>query len=210
MDSLFPSVGNKRLATCLERRRFSRRAEAIPNRESAVEVAYWCRYCGGWHLGTEKPKWSALKPSRARKEKPVDVKLPPPKKVKRRGKSSGPWPEKREAVFWRDNHTCVYCGSKENLTIDHALPVSRGGGNLMGNLLTACQWCNGKKGSRTVEEFLADPAVRSQAVAKNLKIVSWIERSLMPRLESVSGYHFGREHPWSDKAQNMDQPKWAR
>lgn len=49
---------------------------------------------------------------------------------------------------------CVYCGSAERLTIDHATPVSRGGENHWSNLTTACLSCNDRKGTRTVAEFL--------------------------------------------------------
>lgn len=47
---------------------------------------------------------------------------------------------------------CVYCGSFNNLTVDHVLPVSRGGKNTWENLVCACYSCNIKKGDRTPEE----------------------------------------------------------
>jgi 5-methylcytosine-specific restriction endonuclease McrA len=34
----------------------------------------------------------------------------------------------RRAVFARDNWTCQYCGSRSNLTVDHVIPRSKGGG----------------------------------------------------------------------------------
>lgn len=49
-------------------------------------------------------------------------------------------------IFRRDNYRCVYCGSNEELTIDHVLPVSKGGGNTWQNLVTACLPCNRYKG----------------------------------------------------------------
>ena len=37
-------------------------------------------------------------------------------------------PLTRRNVFQRDNHTCQYCGSRDNqLSIDHVMPRSRGG-----------------------------------------------------------------------------------
>jgi hypothetical protein len=33
----------------------------------------------------------------------------------------------RTRVYKRDNHECVYCGSKKQLTLDHVIPKSRGG-----------------------------------------------------------------------------------
>lgn len=61
----------------------------------------------------------------------------------------------RKKIYARDNHSCVYCGSNEHLTIDHKLPVSRGGGNEEENLATACRSCNSRKATRTPEEWAA-------------------------------------------------------
>ncbi|KAF4368573.1 hypothetical protein F8388_018697 [Cannabis sativa] len=58
----------------------------------------------------------------------------------------------RKNILYRDNYTCQYCYSQENLTIDHVLPISRGGEWEWENLVTACSKCNSKKGHKTIEE----------------------------------------------------------
>ncbi|KAB1221154.1 hypothetical protein CJ030_MR2G012847 [Morella rubra] len=58
----------------------------------------------------------------------------------------------RKNILYRDNFTCQYCSSRENLTIDHVLPAARGGEWKWENLVTACAKCNSKKGQKTVEE----------------------------------------------------------
>lgn len=58
----------------------------------------------------------------------------------------------RKNIFYRDNYTCQYCSSSENLTIDHILPIARGGEWTWENLVTACAKCNFRKGHRTLEE----------------------------------------------------------
>ena len=58
----------------------------------------------------------------------------------------------RHRIYARDNHQCVYCGSKKDLTLDHVLPKSRGGGNEWTNLVTSCFKCNLKKSNRTPDE----------------------------------------------------------
>jgi len=58
----------------------------------------------------------------------------------------------RHNIFKRDRNRCVYCGSKDALTIDHVLPKSMGGRDSWENLVTACQKCNAKKGNMTPEE----------------------------------------------------------
>ena len=54
----------------------------------------------------------------------------------------------RGTVFARDGMRCRECGAAENLTIDHVIPVVRGGGDEIGNLQTLCRTCNSKKGVR--------------------------------------------------------------
>lgn len=59
----------------------------------------------------------------------------------------------RQAIFRRDNHACQYCGSKQNLTLDHVMPRARGGKDTWENLVTACVTCNNRKGDRRPEEL---------------------------------------------------------
>lgn len=54
----------------------------------------------------------------------------------------------RKALFERDGEICKHCDSIENLTLDHIVPVARGGENLQGNLQVLCKSCNSKKGSK--------------------------------------------------------------
>lgn len=58
---------------------------------------------------------------------------------------------KKKNVFIRDRYKCAYCGkvfSKNDLTIDHVHPQSKGGKNTWENLVSACFPCNRKKGDR--------------------------------------------------------------
>jgi 5-methylcytosine-specific restriction endonuclease McrA len=53
----------------------------------------------------------------------------------------------------RDRHTCQYCNYRgEQLTLDHVIPRSRGGGDTWDNLVAACVRCNVNKGNRTPKE----------------------------------------------------------
>ena len=59
-------------------------------------------------------------------------------------------------VIFRDNFKCQYCGvpgSAKELTIDHIIPISRGGKNTWENVVTACGPCNGRKGNRLLDEI---------------------------------------------------------
>ena len=63
-----------------------------------------------------------------------------------------PIPFNRRNVLRRDHFACQYCGSREDLTIDHVYPRSRGGRHGWDNVVTACRVCNQRKGSRTPDE----------------------------------------------------------
>jgi 5-methylcytosine-specific restriction endonuclease McrA len=52
----------------------------------------------------------------------------------------------RRAVFARDGWTCQYCGSRSNLTVDHVIPRSKGGGSSWDNIVASCAPCNRRKG----------------------------------------------------------------
>lgn len=60
----------------------------------------------------------------------------------------------RQAVFNRDSHTCQHrfegCSGKDNLEIDHIIPISLGGLSDIQNLVTSCSNCNKRKGNRMV------------------------------------------------------------
>jgi hypothetical protein len=43
-------------------------------------------------------------------------------------------------------HQCAYCGSEENLTIDHIIPQSKGGSDFTKNVVCCCHSCNQSKG----------------------------------------------------------------
>lgn len=62
----------------------------------------------------------------------------------------------RRNVFQRDNGICQYCGEKppkDQLTIDHVQPRSKGGNNSWTNVVTCCIECNAEKGDKTLEEL---------------------------------------------------------
>jgi 5-methylcytosine-specific restriction endonuclease McrA len=62
----------------------------------------------------------------------------------------------RYNIYRRDEYSCVYCDSKNNLTIDHVKPKSKGGRNSWDNLVTCCGTCNVTKGDKPLEVFLEE------------------------------------------------------
>ena len=53
------------------------------------------------------------------------------------------------------DHRCLCCGERRPLTVDHVIPLSRGGSNTVDNLQPLCLSCNDRKGSRTIDYRLA-------------------------------------------------------
>ena len=52
---------------------------------------------------------------------------------------------------------CAYCHYQHNpdrLTIDHILPITKGGSNNISNICLACWRCNLTKHARTLEEWV--------------------------------------------------------
>lgn len=61
----------------------------------------------------------------------------------------------RRNLFRRDRWTCQYCGVQpgtEELTIDHVVPRSLGGGSTWENCVLACVPCNARKANRTPDQ----------------------------------------------------------
>jgi len=61
-------------------------------------------------------------------------------------------PFSKKNVMIRDKYKCQYCGKTGGLTIDHVIPVSRGGKSNFDNCVAACKKCNSKKGNKLPSE----------------------------------------------------------
>ena len=71
-------------------------------------------------------------------------------------------PFTRFNLFLRDRFTCQYCRTSypaHDLTFDHLIPRSRGGRTSWSNIVTACNRCNLRKGSRLPKECGMQPMV---------------------------------------------------
>lgn len=58
------------------------------------------------------------------------------------------------AIIRKQNGQCFYCFDIEKLTIEHVVPLSRGGAHDKSNIVGACMDCNRRKNARTPEEWM--------------------------------------------------------
>lgn len=86
-------------------------------------------------------------------------------------------------LFARDHYRCQYCHraqfelrTRECLTRDHVVPLSRGGGNEWTNVVTACSSCNTRKGNRLPVECGMHPI--APPLEPHFVHLSWAVRRL--------------------------------
>jgi len=87
-------------------------------------------------------------------------------------------------VYIRDNFTCQYCGSTQDLTIDHVLPKACGGRSTFENCVVACKTCNNKKGDRC--------DIKPDISPRNPSLVEFLKKKL-----KRSGLQFVLDELWS-------------
>jgi 5-methylcytosine-specific restriction endonuclease McrA len=101
----------------------------------------------------------------------------------------------RRNLFARDRNQCQYCGHHfptSELSIDHVLPRSLGGGDSWENLVCACIRCNARKGGRTPEQA-------------RMKLV---RRPIMPKRNPLIALRLGQDKYASWK-QFLDHAYWS-
>lgn len=71
------------------------------------------------------------------------------------------------------NHECAYCGKKQDiLSQDHVIPVIKGGGYTIDNIIPACNSCNSRKNSKDLSYFYDCYDYFTED--RYLKILEWI------------------------------------
>lgn len=101
----------------------------------------------------------------------------------------------RRNLFARDRNQCQYCGQHfptSELSIDHVVPRTQGGGDTWENLVCACVKCNAKKGGRTPEQA-------------HMKL---IRKPVRPRRNPLITIRLGQERYASWKA-FLDEAYWS-
>ncbi len=74
--------------------------------------------------------------------------------------------ELKKSTWWKNKlaeGVCHYCGCKfppEELTMDHLVPIARGGKSTKGNAVVCCFNCNQSKGLDTPVDLILDKLIK--------------------------------------------------
>lgn len=149
---------NEPLTCCACSKPMARGAKSLPQGEAMCRTcrrtrntvrAHRCPDCGGTAWGTVCRDCRA-KRQRIRPDGDHRVKY-----AERRREAPGLRSSERDALLvkWKTRRTkCTFCDQDAD-TIDHCIPLARGGTNYEGNLIPACRHCNSSKQARLITEW---------------------------------------------------------
>lgn len=71
---------------------------------------------------------------------------------------------------------CLACGKQESISIDHIVPLSKGGSNDISNLQPLCLSCNSSKNARTIDYRPSIPAwLKARRAGPKVKQLSFLD-----------------------------------
>lgn len=136
-----------------------RRIRPTMSRDVGARHSFICEECGNQFARAGKryrfcsTRCSGDYQSRTRQVRSVDDCRV--KRIHREHASPGLSTKRRSKLLhtWRaQGRTCAYCPRPAD-TVDHVVPLVRGGTNYEGNLVPACRRCNSSKSGKTVVEW---------------------------------------------------------
>ena len=128
-----------------EKKRKSNRRWKHDNPERNRELNRRCR-----KSNPEDPRKHRERSRRWKKENPYKNRVKDQRyRARRRGNISESYDFK--AICEHYDNRCVKCGEKKPLTVDHILPISKGGPDIASNIQPLCLSCNSSKGARHID-----------------------------------------------------------
>ena len=84
-----------------------------------------------------------------------------------------------KARFAEFGYRCAYCGDGGDLHIEHVVPISKGGGHAIGNMVPACKECNYSKATNEVEAWYRSQAFYSEVRWRKIcRVLGWQRSSV--------------------------------
>jgi 5-methylcytosine-specific restriction endonuclease McrA len=74
-------------------------------------------------------------------------------KYRARKRSNGVYQVSEKELIKLYSSPCIACGTTERVTVDHIIPIVRGGRHSIGNLQPLCLTCNSSKNAKTMAEW---------------------------------------------------------
>jgi 5-methylcytosine-specific restriction endonuclease McrA len=85
---------------------------------------------------------------------------------RRAGRRNALMPLTREQLtqrFGLFGNSCAYCGKSDRISIDHVIPLSKGGLDECSNVVPACRTCNSSKNSKDLRDWYIQQPFFTQA-----------------------------------------------
>lgn len=147
-------LANPEKVRARQRRWEKKNAEKEKNRKNAYYSAnkdLWRERGRVWQKNNpdkenaKKRKWRSENPDKAVQERHL---------YRKRLKENGIFEiSKKDWRYLLNQKNCFYCERQTKLTLEHVVPVSRGGRHSIGNLVMACKTCNSSKHARLLTEW---------------------------------------------------------
>lgn len=95
----------------------------------------------------------------------------------------------RRRIYERDGRVCKQCGAEHGLSIDHIIPVSRGGNSVDDNLQVLCVVCNARKSNKLHTSIMHESGMLHAFVNNDASCTtdSLIPDSLIPSITNPNG-----------------------
>lgn len=77
------------------------------------------------------------------------------------------------------NNCCAYCFERENLTVDHFIPINSGGADALYNLVPACRSCNSSKGAKDPITWMRGRGISEDRITKLLQLTEDVHGSTL-------------------------------
>lgn len=143
--------------TCNVCREFQPAARFSAHQECAGGRRHTCTTCEGREAYASNPTAriaAARRYQKAHPEQTREIKQAANRRRHGRKIAGAGIPVAQIRALRAEHHNlCAYCRAEKATTLDHVLPLSRGGKHEIGNLLPACRKCNFTKHNRTLREW---------------------------------------------------------